>query len=65
MKSDDQSQERTADVRAAFNAAEEERKPGMNDLWPWWVYPGPSMIERSIPSLPLSKDRDREHVLQR
>ena len=37
----------------------------MNDLWPWWTYPGDSKIERWIPSFPLSKDQEREHRLQR
>ena len=45
---------------AAFAAAELRRLPGMNDLWPWWTYPGDSKIERSIPSFPLSKDQQRE-----
>jgi hypothetical protein len=50
---------------AAFEAAEHERQPGMNDLWPWWAYPGDAKIERWIPSFPLSKDQHREERLQR
>jgi len=50
---------------AAFAAAEEQRQPDMNDLWPWWTYPGDSKIERWIPSFPLSKDQQREQRLQR
>ena len=50
---------------AAFAAAEERRQPDMNDLWPWWTYPGDSKIERWIPSFPLSKDQQREQRLQR
>lgn len=50
---------------AAFAAAETERADHMNDLWPWWVYPGASSVERWIPSLPLSRERDRERSLQR
>jgi len=50
---------------AAFEAAERERQPGMNDLWPWWAYPGDAKIERWIPSFPLSKDQQREERLQR
>lgn len=46
--------------RAAFAAAELRRQPDMNDLWPWWTYPGDSKIERWIPSFPLSKDQQRE-----
>jgi hypothetical protein len=49
---------------AAFEAAERERQPGMNDLWPWWAYPGEAKIERWIPSFPLSKDQHREQRLQ-
>ena len=45
---------------AAFAAAELRRQPDMNDLWPWWTYPGDSKIERWIPSFPLSKDQQRE-----
>ncbi len=50
---------------AAFAAAERCRVPGMNDLWPWWTYPGTSKIERWIPSFPLSRDEQRETRLQR
>ena len=39
---------------AAFAAAELSRGPELNDLWPWWTYPGDSKIERSIPSSPLA-----------
>jgi hypothetical protein len=44
----------------AFAAAQGQRQPGMNDLWPWWTYPGGSKIERWIPSFPLSRDQQRE-----
>lgn len=50
---------------AAFKAAERCRQPDMNDLWPWWAYPGDAKIERWIPSFPLSKDQQREERLQR
>lgn len=50
---------------AAFAAAELCRAPDMNDLWPWWTYPGDSKIERWIPSFPLSRDQQRETRLQR
>jgi hypothetical protein len=50
---------------AAFAAAELRRPPGMNDLWPWWAYPGDAKIERWIPSFPLSKDQQREERLRR
>jgi hypothetical protein len=49
---------------AAFAAAEMRRPPGMNDLWPWWTYPGACKIERWIPSFPLSKDQERERRLK-
>ncbi|MBF6555068.1 MAG: helicase [Acidimicrobiales bacterium] len=49
---------------AAFAAAELRRQPEMNDLWPWWTYPGDSKIERWIPSFPLSKDQQREFRLK-
>jgi hypothetical protein len=49
---------------AAFAAAELRRQPDMNDLWPWWTYPGDSKIERWIPSFPLSKDQQREYRLK-
>jgi Helicase conserved C-terminal domain len=51
--------------RAAFAAAELARGPDMNELWPWWTYPGSSKIERWIPSFPLSRDQEREVRLQR
>ncbi len=50
---------------AAFEAAEHERPLHMNDLWPWWTYPGKAKIERWIPSFPLSRDQKREERLQR
>jgi hypothetical protein len=50
---------------AAFAAAERERSADTNDLWPWWTYPGPTRIERWIPSLPLSRDHARDARLQR
>jgi len=50
---------------AAFEAAERRRPADMNDIWPWWVYPGEAKIERWIPSFPLSKDQQREQRLKR
>jgi len=50
---------------AAFAAAEGRRPPDMNDMWPWWVYPGEAKIERWILSFPLSKDQQRELRLKR
>lgn len=50
---------------AAFKAAEDLRPDGMNDLWPWWAYPGKAKIERWIPSMPLSKEIAQERTLQK
>jgi len=50
---------------AAFAVAEALREDGMNDLWPWWTYPGEAKIERWIPAFPLSKDQGREEKLQK
>ena len=44
---------------AAFNAAAQQRPVGSNDVFPYWVYPGPASIERHVPQLPLSRDRQR------
>jgi hypothetical protein len=35
------------------------------DIVPYWVFPGDSKIERHIPALPLSRDEERLHRLQR
>jgi hypothetical protein len=54
---------------AAFDAAHEARPAEiasrLGDLWPWWVYPGETKIERWIPCLPFSKDFDRDERLRR
>lgn len=47
---------------AAFAAAEEDRPHdpnGPGELWPSWVYPGDSKIERWIPAFRLSRDEPR------
>jgi hypothetical protein len=36
-----------------------------SDIVPFWVYPGESKIERHVPALPLSRDEERLHRLQR
>lgn len=46
----------------AFDAA---RDPARTDLVPFWVYPGDAKIERHVPSLPLSRERDRLEELRR
>ncbi len=45
--------------KAAFAAAAARRPPGATDLFPYWAFPGPTEIERHIPLLPLSRDRQR------
>lgn len=44
-----------------FQQAEKDRDPGMNELVPYWLYPidGGSVIERYVPTLPLSRDAER------
>lgn len=44
---------------AAFDAAEDGRPSGCDDLYPYWVFPGPFTIERHVPQLPLSRDHHR------
>lgn len=54
---------------AMFNAASDARRPGENDLVPYWIYPTSgepaARIERVIPMLPLSRDARRLHDLRR
>lgn len=44
---------------AMLEAARKARQPGENDLVPFWIYPidGGARIERYVPSLPLTRDR--------
>jgi hypothetical protein len=51
--------------RAAYEDRTEEVKEKLGDLWPWWVFPGESKIETWTPSLPFSKDLEREQRLQK
>jgi hypothetical protein len=46
----------------AFDAA---RDLGESELTPYWVYTGKAKIERRVPSVPLSRDRDRLDALRR
>ena len=48
-----------------FTKAKERRGPGELDLVPYWVFSGSARIERHVPSLPLSRDRDRLDALRR
>lgn len=47
-------------------AGKRDRKDGSGDLVPFWIYPeGEARIERHVPALPLSKDRERLKELQK
>jgi hypothetical protein len=50
---------------AAYEDRTDEVKEKLGDLWPWWVFPGESKIETWTPSLPFSKDLEREQRLQK
>jgi Helicase conserved C-terminal domain len=51
---------------ALFKEAEKsDAALGDKDIVPYWVFPGDSKIERHIPALPLSRDEERLHRLQR
>jgi hypothetical protein len=54
---------------AMFDAAHADRpddvKEKLGDLWPWWVFPGEAQIETWTPSLPFSRDLEREERLRR
>lgn len=43
----------------AFEAARAERPIDQDDLVPYWLYPGPAVIERYVPALPFSRDAER------
>jgi hypothetical protein len=48
-----------------FALGREQREPHENDLVPFWVYYGDAKIERHVPILPLSRDRERLYALRR
>ncbi len=52
---------------AMFEKGEQDRKPGDNDLVPYWIYAveGGAKIERHVPALPLSRDLVRYEALRR
>lgn len=51
---------------ALFRAGKRDRKSGAGDLVPFWIYPeGDSKIERHVPALPLSRDREKMNELQK
>lgn len=51
----------------AFAAAVRARPNGTSDIVPFWVYPidGGAVIERHVPSVPLSRERQRLEDLRR
>jgi hypothetical protein len=48
-----------------FALAHNQREPHENDLAPYWVYSGDAKIERHVPALPLSRDKERLYALRR
>jgi len=52
---------------AMFESARKARNDGENDLVPFWIYPvdGGARIERYVPSLPLTRDRQLIEALRR
>jgi hypothetical protein len=50
-----------------FDVARSGREEGVNDMVPFWIYPAKegAKIERHVPALPLSRDRDRIAALKR
>lgn len=51
---------------ALFMAGKRDRRDGSGDLIPFWIYPeGGARIERHVPALPLSRDRQRAQSLQK
>lgn len=50
-----------------FRAAAEARSPEVGDIVPYWVFctEGGAQIERHVPALPLSRDRERMEALRR
>jgi hypothetical protein len=49
----------------AFRAACGQRPDDMNDLWPFWIYPGDAKVECWVPYMPLSRDEAKERRLRR
>jgi hypothetical protein len=52
---------------ALFAEGRKNRSPHCTDLIPYWVYPlqGGAKIERHVPALPLSRDRERLTALRK
>lgn len=49
---------------ALFTCASREHSARIGDLMPYWVFPGPSHIERHLYEFPLSKDQNRWRKLK-
>jgi hypothetical protein len=47
--------------QVAFQVAADEHADGSNEMMPFWVFPlaGGAVIERHVPTLPLSRDADK------
>lgn len=48
-----------------FRLGSERRTAGSGDLIPFWIFEGPSRIERIVASYPLSRDQPRLEALKR
>lgn len=50
-----------------FERASQDRPPGSNELFPYWLYPleGGASIERRVPILPLSKEEGKLQRLKK
>jgi hypothetical protein len=51
--------------RAAVEARSAEVTETIGDLWPWWVFPGDAKIQTWTPTLPFSKDVERDLRMRR
>lgn len=49
----------------AFDLAVCKRQRHENDLVPYWHFPGAAMIERHVPALPFSREKDRIESLRK
>lgn len=47
-----------------FEKASDEKRPGQNDLIPYWIFEGSARVERRIPLLPYSREEKKLKVLK-